>query len=78
MRGRGGSGRAAAVEPRGEIVLVVGRAGGRGGPRRGGRAVRRLVESGAKPRVAASVVAELTGLAANDLYRATLESAPTS
>ena len=33
-------------------------------------AVRRLVEAGAKPRPAATVVAELTGLSANALYRA--------
>jgi 16S rRNA (cytidine1402-2'-O)-methyltransferase len=57
--------------PRGEIVLVVG-----GAPERDGadpaavEAVRRLVESGAKARTAASVVAELTGAHANDLYRA--------
>ena len=59
-------------EVKGEIVLVVGaaseealsaqRATGAAG------AVRRLVESGAKPREAAKVVAELTGLRANDLY----------
>ncbi len=33
-------------------------------------AVRRLVDAGAKPRPAASVVAELTGHSANALYRA--------
>lgn len=56
---------------RGEVVLVV------GGAARGASeaavaqdAVRRLVEDGAKPRAAATVVAELTGLSANDLYRA--------
>jgi hypothetical protein len=31
--------------------------------------MRRLIDAGAKPRVAASVVAELTGTAANALYR---------
>ena len=31
-------------------------------------AVRRLVEAGARPRAAASVVAELTGVPANELY----------
>jgi 16S rRNA (cytidine1402-2'-O)-methyltransferase len=57
--------------PKGEIVLVVG-----GAPERDGAdpaaidAVRRLVDAGAKARVAASVVAELTGAAANELYRA--------
>ena len=33
-------------------------------------ALRRLVDAGAKPRPAASVVAELTGHSANALYRA--------
>jgi 16S rRNA (cytidine1402-2'-O)-methyltransferase len=33
-------------------------------------AVKKLVESGAKPRTAASVVAELTGASANALYKA--------
>jgi 16S rRNA (cytidine1402-2'-O)-methyltransferase len=33
-------------------------------------ALRRLVEAGAKPRPAAGVVADLTGIAANALYRA--------
>jgi 16S rRNA (cytidine1402-2'-O)-methyltransferase len=57
--------------PRGEIVLVIG-----GAPERTGvdpaavDAVRRLVASGARPRVAAGVVGELTGAAANALYRA--------
>jgi 16S rRNA (cytidine1402-2'-O)-methyltransferase len=58
-------------EPRGEVVLVVGGAP----PRRdvdetAVAAVRRLVEAGAKPRVAAGVVAELTGAPANALYAA--------
>ncbi len=58
--------------PRGEVVLVVGPA-----PAPTAvdlepalDAVRRLVESGAKPRVAAHVVADLTGASANVLYRA--------
>ncbi|HET6548619.1 MAG TPA: 16S rRNA (cytidine(1402)-2'-O)-methyltransferase [Solirubrobacter sp.] len=56
--------------PRGEIVLVVGAA-----PPRTDLdpaavdAVRRLVEAGARPRTAASVVADLTGAPANALYR---------
>jgi len=61
--------------PRGEIVLVL-------GPARASEvslevpvaALRRLVEAGAKPRVAAGVVAELTGASANALYRALTES----
>ena len=58
-------------DPRGEVVLVVGGAPERPGPHPDAvEAVRRLVESGARARVAASVVAKLTGAAANDLYRA--------
>ena len=63
-----------AAEPRGEVVLVVGAA-----PRRTGLdpaavdAVRRLVEAGARARVAAGVVAELTGASANALYKAVAE-----
>jgi len=37
-------------------------------------AVQRLVDAGAKARVAASVVAELTGAGANELYRAVATS----
>jgi 16S rRNA (cytidine1402-2'-O)-methyltransferase len=54
--------------PKGEIVLVLGPTEGVGAPA-GLHAVRRLVESGARPRTAASVVAELTGESANELYR---------
>ena len=63
--------RYAGDEPRGEVVLVVG-----GAPPRTGvddaavDAVRRLVAAGAKPRVAAGVVADLTGSPANALYAA--------
>ena len=66
--------RYASAPPRGEVVLVVG-----GAPPRTGLdpaavdATRRLVESGARPRVAASVVAELTGAPANALYREVAE-----
>jgi 16S rRNA (cytidine1402-2'-O)-methyltransferase len=55
-------------------VLVIG-----GAPPREGvdpaavDAVRRLVESGARARAAASVVADLTGAPANALYRAVAE-----
>jgi 16S rRNA (cytidine1402-2'-O)-methyltransferase len=57
--------------PRGEVALVVGPAPSRREADLGPAvdAVKRLVEAGAKPRVAASVVAELTGLGANALYR---------
>jgi 16S rRNA (cytidine1402-2'-O)-methyltransferase len=58
--------------PKGEVVLVVGAA-----PAPTDvdltpalEAVRKLVESGAKPRTAAHVVADLTGASANALYRA--------
>ncbi len=58
--------------PRGEVVLVVGPAPAAAdrdlGPAL--EAVRTLVESGARPRVAAHVVAGLTGTSANQLYRA--------
>ena len=60
-------------EVKGEIVVVL-------APAMGGAAsadmafaadaLRRLVESGARPRAAAAVVAALTGTRANDLYRA--------
>jgi 16S rRNA (cytidine1402-2'-O)-methyltransferase len=63
--------RYAAEEARGEIVLVLGPASAGpvdlDGPL---AALGRLIEAGAKPRVAAGVVAELTGTSANALYRA--------
>jgi 16S rRNA (cytidine1402-2'-O)-methyltransferase len=58
---------------KGEIVLVIGPAASGGAGADVGFAVdalRRLVQSGARPRAAASVVAALTGTRANDLYRA--------
>jgi 16S rRNA (cytidine1402-2'-O)-methyltransferase len=57
--------------PKGEIVLVIGGAPDTGSVDTGPalEAVRRLVDAGAKPRAAASVVAELTGVPANALYR---------
>jgi 16S rRNA (cytidine1402-2'-O)-methyltransferase len=64
--------RYAKAPPRGEVVLVVGPAPARSelDLRPALAAVRKLVESGAKPRAAASVVAELTGTSANKLYEA--------
>jgi 16S rRNA (cytidine1402-2'-O)-methyltransferase len=58
--------------PRGEVVLVVGPAPAPSEAELGPalEAVRKLVESGAKPRVAAHVVADLTGASANRLYKA--------
>ena len=74
VRGKAGelAARYAQDPPRGEVVLVVGPAPAPTdmdlGPAL--EAVRKLVESGAKPRVAAGVVAELTGASANALYKA--------
>ena len=77
--------RYAGAAPKGEVVLVLGpaaaeRAGAGGeaatdgsGEPAGLRQVRRLVESGAKPRAAAGAVAELTGGSANALYRALMD-----
>jgi 16S rRNA (cytidine1402-2'-O)-methyltransferase len=63
--------RYAAEPPRGEVVLVIGGASAPAGEDPAAiDAVRRLVEAGARRRVAASVVAELTGAQANALYRA--------
>jgi 16S rRNA (cytidine1402-2'-O)-methyltransferase len=60
-------------EVKGEIVLVIApaAAGRTGAPDTAFAvdALRRLVQSGARPRATASVVAALTGTRANDLYR---------
>ena len=71
--------------PKGEIVLVIAPAGagpsGSGRSRRASArdsppdpaaldALRKLVDAGAHPRKAASIVASLTGTSANSLYRA--------
>jgi 16S rRNA (cytidine1402-2'-O)-methyltransferase len=57
--------------PRGEVVLVVGPAAAAEPDLRPAvAAMRRLVEAGAKPRPAAGVVSDLTGVPANTLYRA--------
>jgi 16S rRNA (cytidine1402-2'-O)-methyltransferase len=63
--------RYAGEPPRGEVVLVVGQAPEAAfdsGP--AVAAVQKLIEGGSKPRVAARVVSELTGVPANALYRA--------
>jgi 16S rRNA (cytidine1402-2'-O)-methyltransferase len=60
-------------DARGEIVLVIGPAATAEHGQDVGFAVdalRHLVQSGARPRAAASVVAALTGTRANDLYKA--------
>lgn len=55
---------------RGEVVLVVApAAAGAGDSERALAAVRDLVAAGARPRAAAGVVAGLTGVSANALYR---------
>jgi 16S rRNA (cytidine1402-2'-O)-methyltransferase len=65
--------RYADAPPRGEIVLVVGPANGgnEGVPDEALAAFRDLVAAGARRRVAASVVARLTGASANTLYSST-------
>jgi 16S rRNA (cytidine1402-2'-O)-methyltransferase len=72
VRGTAGelAARYAADPPRGEIVLVVGPANDRdeGVSDEAVAAFRDLVDSGAKPRAAAKVVARLTGASANSLY----------
>ena len=61
--------RYAGTEVRGEVVLVIGAA--EPGAADGAAAivaVRKLIDAGARPRVAATVIAGLTGLQANKLY----------
>jgi 16S rRNA (cytidine1402-2'-O)-methyltransferase len=74
VRGSAGelAARYAEEPPRGEVVLVVGGAPAEDdeAPAQALEAVRSLVAAGAKPRAAASVVADLTGGSANALYRA--------
>jgi 16S rRNA (cytidine1402-2'-O)-methyltransferase len=61
-------------EPRGEVVVVVGGAPeGEADLAPALEALARLVEAGARARPAAGVVAELTGLSANALYRGLME-----
>jgi 16S rRNA (cytidine1402-2'-O)-methyltransferase len=57
--------------PRGEIVLVVGGAPAGAGSREQALVeLRELVDAGARARPAAAVIARLTGVGANELYRA--------
>jgi 16S rRNA (cytidine1402-2'-O)-methyltransferase len=62
---------------RGEIVLVVG-AAPRGAAARDQAvaALRGLLDAGARARPAAAAIARLTGMSANELYRAALPAAP--
>jgi 16S rRNA (cytidine1402-2'-O)-methyltransferase len=56
--------------PKGEVALVLAPvAAAVEGDGAAVEALRRLVEAGARPRKAAAVVAELTGVSANELYR---------
>jgi 16S rRNA (cytidine1402-2'-O)-methyltransferase len=67
--------RYAQAPPRGEVVLVVGGAeAGAGDADAAVGALRRLVDAGARARPAAGVVASLTGVPANVLYRALHDS----
>jgi 16S rRNA (cytidine1402-2'-O)-methyltransferase len=63
--------RYAAAAPKGEVVLVIGPAAPSQERDEAPAldALQRLVDAGAKPRVAARIVAELTGVSANRLYR---------
>ena len=74
VRGTAGelAARYADAPPRGEIVLVVGplNGGDKGVGSEALAAFRDLVAAGARRRVAATVVARLTGASANDLYEA--------
>jgi 16S rRNA (cytidine1402-2'-O)-methyltransferase len=66
--------RTAEAEVRGEVVLVVGAAdAGAVAEEDAVAALRRLVDAGARARPAAGVVADLTGVPANRLYRALQE-----
>jgi 16S rRNA (cytidine1402-2'-O)-methyltransferase len=61
--------------PRGEIVLVVGAAATGGVDHEQAlTALRALVDAGARARPAAGVIAKLTGVSANELYRALTDS----
>jgi len=77
VRGSAGelAARYAPQQPRGEVVLVLGGAPA-AEPELGPAldALRKLVAAGAKPRAASSVVASLTGVKANALYRALTDS----
>jgi 16S rRNA (cytidine1402-2'-O)-methyltransferase len=57
-------------EPRGELVLVIGAApAGQMQSEQALAALEQLIEAGARARPAASAVAKLTGVGANELYR---------
>jgi 16S rRNA (cytidine1402-2'-O)-methyltransferase len=61
--------------PRGEVVLVCGAApAGQADRGKALEALRELIDAGAKARPAATAVAKLTGLGANELYRELLSA----
>jgi 16S rRNA (cytidine1402-2'-O)-methyltransferase len=65
--------------PRGEVVLVCERAQAQSADRdRALAALADLIAAGARPRAAAGALARLTGLGANDLYRAHTRAGATS
>lgn len=66
--------RYASEQARGEIVIVIGAAGQAGDIQAACAAVDALVGAGARRRPAARVVAGLTGVSANALYRGTADS----
>jgi 16S rRNA (cytidine1402-2'-O)-methyltransferase len=69
--------RYAGKPPKGEVAVVLAPLAPAAGPEGAAlEALRRLVDAGARPRKAASVVAELTGVGANALYRALTASQP--
>jgi 16S rRNA (cytidine1402-2'-O)-methyltransferase len=65
-----GAGRSKIGQLRGEVVLVIGAAAPGRAPRESAlAALRDLTDAGARARPAAGVVAKLTGVGANELYR---------
>ncbi len=65
----------AIAAPKGEVVLVVGAASAQAAQLPAAlAALRELVGAGAKARAAATVVARLTGVGANELYRELMRS----
>ncbi|MHB1809249.1 MAG: 16S rRNA (cytidine(1402)-2'-O)-methyltransferase [Solirubrobacteraceae bacterium] len=68
--------RFAAVEPRGEIVLVVAPAAAqRADAEQAANALRELIEAGARARPAARALARLTNVSANELYELAMQDA---
>ncbi len=69
--------RYAGEQARGEITLVIDAAAGSSSDAAlvpAAAAVRELIEAGARPRAAASAVARISGVSANDLYRESMSA----